>query len=316
MIGIKTENPKGKGFKTAFPEKNRFNIPNYRHYTEYDQRLRHIWYGMRDRCNNPNNHAYKDYGGRNPPIKICKEWDYSYGGLYNFIEWAYEDGGYYDQPPDTPRSKLLTIDREKNWLGYSPDNCRFVTPKEQANNTRNNTLISYNNETHSIAEWADITGMPYYSIGYRYRAGMDLDVVFSKKNIRQQYHEYKGKMYTLQELSKQYNIPVKTIENRIKLGWNLEDAVDTPILSSHDIGTKILTYNGISLSVTDWANIIGVDRSLLYNRLRYGKSIEYTLCTPVNSKECRAPWITDELYVKDGHFYDKDGFMRLVFKRR
>lgn len=64
------------------------------------QRLYHVWISMRQRCNNPNDHAFKDYGGRG--IQICSEWnDYQ-----NFKKWAISTG--YDPEAE---SGEMTIDR-------------------------------------------------------------------------------------------------------------------------------------------------------------------------------------------------------------
>lgn len=83
-------------------------------------RLHNIWVGMRNRCNDPNSRIYKYYGGRG--IKVCDEWD-SYVAFEN---WALQNG--YE--------KTLTIDRIENEMGYSPNNCRWVTQTEQSKNRR------------------------------------------------------------------------------------------------------------------------------------------------------------------------------------
>ena len=49
--------------------------------------------------------------------------------------------------------KVIRIDNSK---GYSPDNCKFANATEQANNRRTNKNITYNGETHTVAEWARI----------------------------------------------------------------------------------------------------------------------------------------------------------------
>lgn len=107
-------------------------------------RLYNIWKKIKDRCYNINSNIYKYYGKRG--IKVCNEWH----DLETFIEWALKNG-YQDN---------LTIDRINNNGNYEPSNCRWISLPAQQNNKRTNRLITYNNETHTIAEWEKIKKFP------------------------------------------------------------------------------------------------------------------------------------------------------------
>ena len=119
-------------------------------------RLYKIWIGIKTRCYNPNNKTYKRYGARG--ITMCDKWhDYE-----KFKEWAYNNG--YN---DNASRYDCTIDRLDVNGNYSPDNCAWHTVKEQCNNTRKNVRISFNGETHTIAQWSDITGIRYDTLRNR-----------------------------------------------------------------------------------------------------------------------------------------------------
>ena len=111
-----------------------------------------LWSNIRYRCNNPKSKDYHKYGGRG--ITVCDEWNRSYQAFYL---WAMENG-YCDG---------LQIDRIDNEKGYSPDNCRFVTPKVNSNNRRNSKLIDFHGRKMTRLELAEITGIPWQSL-YRY----------------------------------------------------------------------------------------------------------------------------------------------------
>lgn len=125
-----------------------------------------VYHAMKGRCCKPCTKQYKDYGGRG--ITICKEWsnaevisvpgaNHITKGFYAFKKWALENG----------YSEGLTIDRIDNDKGYSPDNCRWVSRKEQQNNLRCNHLITYKGRTQTMAQWCEELNLNYGTVDSR-----------------------------------------------------------------------------------------------------------------------------------------------------
>lgn len=100
---------------------------------------------MKKRCNNPRDTHYTLYGGRG--IAVCDEWQ----EFMPFYEWAMNNG----------YQKGLVIDRTDNNQGYSPNNCRFVTVKENNCNKRNNRIFEFNGEHKTLSQWTQELGLPY-----------------------------------------------------------------------------------------------------------------------------------------------------------
>jgi hypothetical protein len=119
-------------------------------------RLYKTWASMIQRCYNPNNKEYKNYGARG--IVVCNEWKNSFE---SFNEWAISSG----------YNKKLTIERIDVNKNYEPSNCRWATSKEQARNTRVNKLLTFNGESLCLAAWAEKTGIKYPSLVSRLNSG-------------------------------------------------------------------------------------------------------------------------------------------------
>lgn len=128
-----------------------------RKYMYSDLRLYRIWRAIQQRCSDRKGREYHNYGGRG--ILVCAEWADNNSGFERFYEWAMANGYQSD----------LTIDRTDVNLGYSPENCRWITNKRQQNNKRTNVYLSYNGETHTMKEWSDILGVTYSKIRYHIR---------------------------------------------------------------------------------------------------------------------------------------------------
>lgn len=106
-----------------------------------NSRIFKIYNGIKQRCYNSNAHKYKVYGSRG--IKVCDEWLNDFKAFY---EWSINNG-YSDK---------LSIDRINVNGNYEPNNCRWVDMKTQQRNRTNNHLLTYNGNTYTINEWAEI----------------------------------------------------------------------------------------------------------------------------------------------------------------
>ena len=101
---------------------------------------------MRTRCFRKSHSEYKNYGGRG--INVCDRWMEPRKGFRNFLE----DMG---ERPDGS-----SLDRIDNDLGYSPDNCRWATKREQSENMSTTKVIEYKGKTRTLYEWSTILEIP------------------------------------------------------------------------------------------------------------------------------------------------------------
>lgn len=125
------------------------------------------WYAMKQRCGNPNNQAYHNYGGRG--ITYPKAWE-SFEGFKADMGNGYKAG--------------LTLDRINVNGNYCIENCRWITQKEQTNNMRKNVFIKFQGQNKTLSQWADYLGLRLVVIKSRYYRGMSLNQVFQKQLFR------------------------------------------------------------------------------------------------------------------------------------
>lgn len=125
-------------------------------------RIYKLWSNMRTRCNNPKASKYDRYGGRG--IQVCNQWN----SFENFRDWAVSSG--YDENATFGKCTLDRIDPDGD---YCPENCRFITNKEQQSNRTNNYKITIKGETKTVSEWAVEYGISQYTVFTRLRRGFD-----------------------------------------------------------------------------------------------------------------------------------------------
>lgn len=123
---------------------------------EYE-RLYNVWHNMMKRCYDEKSDRYYTYGARG--ITVCEEWREDFR---TFALWAVSHGW----------NKTLSIERRDVNGEYSPDNCTFVSMKEQMRNKTSNVVIRVNGEERCMIEWCEIYGVPYKRVHRRYHLGI------------------------------------------------------------------------------------------------------------------------------------------------
>lgn len=131
--------------------KNYFRIKgNFSHgesMRDQKSKLYRVWDNMKSRCKRRESYVKKN-------IKVCDDWINSY---QNFKTWAIHSG--YNEG--------LQIDREDNNGDYTPDNCRWVTPKVNSNNKSTTSFVYYNGVKYSYRDIEDIFGIKMATFRYR-----------------------------------------------------------------------------------------------------------------------------------------------------
>jgi hypothetical protein len=164
-----------KEYLIHIPKKTKPNKGRLKHGLS-DTRQHIIWQHMRQRCNNPKDKNYHNYGGRG--IKVCAEWEM----FENF--WRDMVKTY------SPKLSLDRIDVNGN---YSLENCRWATAKQQGNNTRRTRKVSYFGETKSLKEWAEYFGINYQTFMTRILNGTFEEAI--KKEDKRKYNKVYNKYY-------------------------------------------------------------------------------------------------------------------------
>lgn len=127
-------------------------------------KIYYTWRAMKKRCSNPNDTRYAEYGGRG--IKVCDDW---------------QDFEVFRSDMGEPPTNQHTIERLDFNKGYSKENCKWATIKEQANNKRSNRLITAFGETKNLQQWADETGIKRETIARRLNNGWNIERALTEK---------------------------------------------------------------------------------------------------------------------------------------
>lgn len=157
---------------------------NYKHggsVRDHRDRLYGIHNDMIRRCYDSRRKSYQRYGARG--ITVCDEWytpENRAIGYIKFRSWAYANG-YYDQPEDTPKSLMLSIDRIDNDGPYAPWNCRWTNMYDQSSNRgKFNQYIQVDNKIYTFGEFERTFGLNKGAVLAFYTNGWTTDQIVAK----------------------------------------------------------------------------------------------------------------------------------------
>ena len=231
------------------------------------------WTHMKSRCYNVNVYAYQYYGARG--IEVCDEWLHDFKAFY---DWSMANGW----------KEGLSIDRIDNDGPYAPWNCRWADNITQANNKRNNRIISINGVSKTVKQWADANGIDAKLIYSRLDEGWTPEkaVFIKKEDVARKCDRpitFNGITKLQTEWSRELFNKDNIVSNRLSLGWTVEQALTLP-LHSTIVNTKSLTCDGVTHTLSEWAKITGINRKCLETRFDRGWDPERILKTPVHKK--------------------------------
>lgn len=126
-----------------------------------------VWRSMIDRCGLASHKAYPRYGGRG--IHVCEQWRRSFKAFWRDMGPTYKKG--------------LTIERIDNNAGYSKENCRWATRRDQARNTRSNRTIDTPQGQMLICEASELSGINVTTLCYRAGAGWPASRMFDPPDV-------------------------------------------------------------------------------------------------------------------------------------
>lgn len=239
---------------------------------------------MIERCENPKAAGYNLYGGRG--IEVCDAWH----DIETFGQWTKESG----------YKPGLSIDRIDVNGNYEPNNCRWATAKQQANNRRNTIYVTIDGITKTISEWADFSGINQSTLNNRYHDGVRgiqllhkaEDTTFKDGYNRYEksghyddmkiYHgdnsveiwEYNGEKHSIAEWSKIININIETLRTRKYSGWSVEKILSTPLKTNRygyrnapKIDSRRIRQlrQGKNITVKELAKLAEVSESAIYD---------------------------------------------------
>lgn len=247
-----------------------------------------IWAGIKSRCYNESDPGYPNYGGRG--IRMSDE-------FANDVEaWIAYMG---------PRPKGASCERIDNDGNYERGNIKWATSKEQARNKRNVVMLTHNNETKPLVEWAESLGMSkgvlytrIYSRGWSVEAALTTSVSKSGRTRRK-------RVVTEEQWLKQkarHAVHVETRTGRlVRQSCQYPDCNNPDTHAHHHNGYEqphwldvqwfcakhhpreheiLLDVNGTTKTIKEWSKETGLSRTTIRSRMKSGWSPEEIVSIP------------------------------------
>lgn len=166
------------------------------------------WCSMKARCQNPQAPNFALYGGRG--ITVCERWQ--------VFEAFLEDMGL--------RVAGTSLDRIDNDGNYEPGNCRWATNETQGRNRRTNRLVTVGDETLTLTEWSQRSGIPNSTLFQRLENGVaPEEAIATPSRPNERLISYGGKTMNLTDWATHLGLKVPTLCKRLGDGWPLEKAL-------------------------------------------------------------------------------------------
>lgn len=125
------------------------------------------WYAMKQRCTNPNNKSYENYGGRG--ITYDPKWE-KFAGFEEDMGCSHKRG--------------LTLERLNVDEGYNKKNCKWIPKKLQTHNTRQTVWLEFQGEKKTLMQWSKDLGLDYGTLRSRMYRGMETKQILKPKLYR------------------------------------------------------------------------------------------------------------------------------------